>query len=180
MSDNETPEEDPAEKIPPLPELFATDTTEEEYFLAEQKAAQAAALKKRKIIFFSGGGFLCVLILLMLYSCQPPKGTIMYGVCGALLEQLVSYPPSVQHLYVEQFPRVVRIYFNQMDAFGQFTQDMIECSADEKKFPNLYLKSVTYNRKAIDAKVLERFNKTIPVIIASEPDLTLPEPPEVR
>lgn len=146
----------------------------DEYFSDGEASARAASLKKSKQILVGVIGFLFVMVALITYSCQPPKGSIMYGICSAFLEQIVDYPTSIQKLYVEQFPRAVRIYFNQTDAFGQFTQDMIECAAD----PNaLKFTKVLYNRKPVDAQKIEKFNRTIPVIVASGPDLTLPEAP---
>lgn len=150
----------------------------DEYFAGDEVAAQAAALKKRKLIVIGSSSFLLMLVVLIMFACQPPKGTIMYGLCSAFLEQIVDYPPTVQHLYVEQFPRSVRIYFNQMDAFGQFTQNTIECAADPKALPNIRFDTVLFNRKPVDPAKVERFNPSIPVIAASKPDLTLPEPPE--
>ncbi len=147
----------------------------DEYFSDGEASARAGSLKKSKQILVGTIAFLFVMVALIVYSCQPPKGSMMYGICSAFLEQIVDYPTSVQKLYVEQFPRAVRIYFNQTDAFGQFTQDMIECAVD----PNaLKFTKVLYNRKPVDAKKIENFNRSIPVVAASDPDLTLPEAPK--
>lgn len=147
----------------------------DEYFSDGEEAAQTAALKKRRQILYVVIGFVFAMAVLITYSCQPKKGSMMYGICHAFLEQIVDYPPTVQILYVEQFPRAVRLYFNQTDAFGQFTQDMIECVGDPKG--ELRFSEVLLNRKQVDAEKIEQFNKTIPAVVASEPDLTLPEPP---
>lgn len=149
----------------------------DEYFADGEAAAQAASYKKKKQILAGAVCFLLLLVLFIVYSCQPPRGSIIYGVCSAFLEQIVEYPPSVQQLYVEQFPRAVRIYYNQTDAFGQFTQDMIECIADPNAIPNLVFSQVLINRKPVDAEKVKRFNPTIPLLMATDMDLTLPPPP---
>ena len=99
----------------------------------------------------------------------------MYGICKAFLEQYVDYPPTLQILHVEQFPRAVRLYFNQTDAFGQFTQNMMECVGDPKG--GLRFSEVLLNRRPVPADRVERFNASIPAVVASDPDLTLPDPP---
>lgn len=149
----------------------------DEYFADGEVAAQAAAYKKRKQILAGSIGFLLLLVVFVVYSCQPPRGSIMYGICSAFLEQIVEYPPTIRQLHVEQFPRAVRIYFNQTDAFGQFTQDMIECIADPNAIPNLVFSQVLYNRKPVDPQKVKNFNPTIPVLMAGDMDLTLPPPP---
>lgn len=148
----------------------------DDYFAQEEAAArQASAKKKRQIIIGSIMGIFMIVVLSFV-ACQPPKGTIMYGLCGALLEQLVDYPTSLEYLEVEQFPRSLRIYFNQTDAFGQIKQDMIECVADDKS-KTFRFEEVLYNRRPLDKQIVDGFNKTIPVVVSSNPDLTLPDPP---
>lgn len=159
--------------------IYVNETlSSEEYFSDGEEAAQAASLKKQKQILVGFTAFLLAMVVLIVYACQPPKGSLMYGVCAAFLEQVVDYPPSVQPLYVEQFPKAVRIYFNQTDAFGQFTQDMIECIADPKALSEMRFGQVLYNRKPVDPDKVEKFNKTIPVVVSADPDLTLPELPK--
>lgn len=150
----------------------------DEYFADGEAAAQAASYKKQKQILAGTIGFLMLLVLFIVYSCQPPRGSIMYGICSAFLEHVVEYPPSVQQLYVEQFPRAVRIYFNQTDAFGQFTQDMIECIGDPNAVGAPAFAQVLFNRKPVDPEKVKRFNPTIPLLMASDMDLTLPPPPK--
>ncbi len=150
----------------------------DEYFADGEAAAQAAALKKQKQVLIGAIGVLLALVVLIVYACQPPRGSVIYGVCSAFLDQVVHYPSSVQQLYVEQFPRAVRIYFNQTDAFGQFTQDMIECIADPNAFPDLQFSQVLYNRKPVDPDKVKAFNPTIPLLMASDMDLTLPPVPK--
>lgn len=173
MSDESTNPEKrlAAEHASFVQEKMSTD----EYFSDGEEAAQSAALKKRRQILYVAIGFVFAVAILITFSCQPKKGSMMYGICRAFLEQIVDYPPTVQILYIEQFPRAVRLYFNQTDAFGQFTQDMVECVGDPKG--ELKFSEVLINRKQVDAEKVERFNKTIPAVVASEPDLTLPEPP---
>lgn len=177
MVSNLTPEERTARMEKERADYLEENIEADDYFAEEEAAARAASLKKQKQVLFGSIVGLMALVAFIMYACQPPKGTIMYGLCGALLEQVVDYPTSMQHLYVEQFPRSLRIYFQQTDAFGQVKQDMIECIADPDARAFRF-EQVLYNRKPLAQDVVERFNKTIPVVAASNPDLTLPPPPE--
>ena len=166
----------PEQKLAAAHKDFVQETvSNDEYFSDGEEAARIAALKKRKQIAYGAAAFFLVIAILVVYSCQPRKGSMMYGICHAFLEQIVDYPTTVQILYIEQFPRAVRLYFNQTDAFGQFTQDMVECVGDPKG--TLRFSEVLLNRKRVDADKVEKFNQTVPAVVASEPDLTLPKPP---
>ncbi|MCB1530349.1 MAG: hypothetical protein H6853_01135 [Rhodospirillales bacterium] len=122
--------------------------------------------------------FVLLIILLSLFSCDPPKGSILYGVCGAFLEQNVAYPETIRHESVEQYPRATRINFTSIDAFGQYKMEMIECSFTQDDAGGLMIEKVFFNRREVDSDIIKKFNISIPSIIAAEPDLTLPPPAE--
>lgn len=131
----------------------------------------------RTRIFMAGfAGFVLLVIVLSVFSCQPRQGTILFGICRTFLEQLVAYPPTIQPVSVEQYPRAVRIYFTQVDAFGQYKLEMLECvfMMDDQK--GLQMEQALYNRRQVDKTVIDKFNMSIPSVIASEPNLDVPPP----
>lgn len=121
------------------------------------------------------GGFLLV-ILLGFVACQPPKGTIYYGICSAFLEQVTPYPESLRHTAIEQYPNATRIYFTSTDPFGQYKLEMMECAYKNDPQKGLIIDRALYNRVDMDKAVIDKFNISIPAIIAAKPDLTLPPP----
>lgn len=121
--------------------------------------------------------FLLLIILVSFFACGNPKqGTILYGICSTFLEQHVTYPEVIQRDRVEQYPRGVRIYYSQIDSFGQHREDMIECAFQKNEQGQIFLESVLMNREEISQEVLDKFNPTIPIIISAEPNLNLPWP----
>lgn len=121
------------------------------------------------------GGFFLV-ILLGFVACQPAKGTIYYGICAAFLEQTLPYPETIRHTAIEQYPSATRIYFTSIDAFGQYKLEMIECAYKNDAQKGLIIDRALFNRVDMDKALIDKFNPSIPAIIASEPDLTLPPP----
>ncbi len=121
--------------------------------------------------------FLLLITLLIMFACGNPKqGTILYGICGTFLEQNVPYPEAIFKKRVEQYPRGVRIYYNQIDPFGQHRLDMIECAFVKNEQGQIILETVLHNREEVSQDILDRFNPTIPIIVAAEPNLDLPWP----
>jgi hypothetical protein len=148
--------------------------------LDEAMAAQAkkeGRIKKEdveKIIKYGVIGIGLLLILLMVYSCQPKKGSMGYGICSAFLELNTTYPQTLEYTDVEFSNTAVRIYFSNIDAFGEFKHEMIECTFVADAKTGVKLSQVKRNRNPVDSKTLNEFNPTIPAIMNSEPYLVLP------
>lgn len=135
---------------------------------------------------------LLLLTLLMMKACAPAQGSILYGICGAFLEQQLQYPEMMEHNYVEQYGSGVRIYYTQVDGFGQYLNEFIECSFAQDQKVGLYVSAIVFNtiksvtKKTtiknkgylykVEQKYVDQFNKSgsIQAIMAAEPDLTLP------
>lgn len=129
---------------------------------------------KKKYIKYVIGVAVVLFILLLVISCQPRQGSSIYGICSTFLELNTQYPHTLRYLDTETSRTAVRIYFTQVDAFGQLKQEMIECTfgPDEKG----YLKMVraARNRRPVDAELVEKFNMTLPAVMAGKPYLVLP------
>ena len=135
---------------------------------------------------------LLLITLLLMKACEPRKGGILYGVCSAFLEQQLKYPELTQQHYVEQYAPGVRIYYTQVDGFGQSLFEYIECTFAQDERRGLFMAAAVFNtikdvtKKTtiknkgrlyrVQQKYIDHFNNSgsIQAIIASEPDLTLP------
>ncbi len=142
-----------------------------------------------------GGAILGVSLITMmsLKACEPRKGSILYGICDAFLQQQVSFPETIKYQTIEQYQRATRLYYSTMGTFGEQRLDMIECTFVLDEANNLSMDGIIFNHvrpitkeKPISGKgrlfqvrkeVIDHFNMSgsIPAIIAGEPDLTLPD-----
>ena len=129
-------------------------------------------------VFGAGAGivFLIILILSLTMCGKPQQGTILYGICSTFLEQNVPYPEQIERTSVQQYPRGVRIYYAQIDPFGQHRAEMIECAFMKNEQGQIVLETVLHNRAEVDQEIIDKFNPTIPIIAASDPNLDLPRP----
>ena len=135
---------------------------------------------------------LIFLVVIIVQSCTPRKGGVIYGMCGAFLEQQVTFPETISHTSVEQYPRAVRIYFTHIDGFGQYQFEMVECAfiQDAQKGIQLeraffnYIKSITETERVagkgrlyeVKQEHIELFNRSgsPETIRAYKPDVSLP------
>lgn len=133
------------------------------------------------------------LVVIVVQSCTPQKGSILYGMCGAFLEQELTYPETIKHSNVEQYRKAVRIYYTHIDAFGQYQLEMVECSFLQDAEKGVRLESVVFDRVRdstkktpvtgkgrlfeVKQKYIDQFNQSESpaAILLNEPDLTLPE-----
>ncbi len=144
-------------------------------------------------LIVGAGIFIVVfLVIITMQSCQPRTGSIIYGICGAFLEQQVVFPSSIRHNYVEQFPRSIRIYYTHLDSFGQKQIETIECRFRQDPIKGVQMDRIFFSSfKEITEKerlvgqvlpyvvkqdVIDRFNDSLSAkaIVSQEPDLTLP------
>lgn len=155
--------------------------TETAAAIKQERALKKKKLRKRLII---GTGILLFGYVLYLLFV-PYKGSITYGVCKTLLEQIVPYPDHLRLSSVDDYGSAVRIWFTQVDSFGEYRLEALACNfresteADNKKYGQqmpFVLEKASINRRDIDAKAIERFNISIPTIVMSNPNLTLPSP----
>lgn len=126
-------------------------------------------------------------------SCVPKKGSLLYGLCGSFLEQQVTFPQTIRHTSVEQYPKALRIYYTHIDAFGQYQFEMTECTFKQDPQAGVQLDRVFFNYvKDITSKervrgkgrlyevkrdVINLFNRSQSArsIMSQDPDLTLPQ-----
>jgi hypothetical protein len=86
------------------------------------------AFTKNGIITIAASCALLVIGFYILQTMAPRKGNILYGLCSVFLEQQMTFPNTIEHTYVERYPRGIRIYYKNMDAYGQQNFSYLECS----------------------------------------------------
>lgn len=172
----------------------------EEKLSAKDKILSNPKLKQTIAFFKSKGGkitagvltTLLLMSLLAMKACEPATGGALFRVCHAFLEQQITYPETIEHKYVEQYPMGTRIYYNHTDGFGQSLGEYIECSFENDPQVGLQLKGVVFNTikivtkkttvknkgrlYAVEQKVIDRFNRaySTDAILKQEQPLLLP------
>lgn len=171
---------DPAlQKQLQLEQITAVAGTEEKIGGALQKSRrEKQAAEKRKKQFRYGGGAVgaLVFIYLVYYLFKPFEGGMDYGLCKVFLERNVQYPHTLHVSSIESFADYMRIWYAQVDAFGEYRMSNIRCTFEADPNYGLRLKKVSFDRRDVDPAKVAAFNKTIPTIFANPPDLTYPTP----
>jgi hypothetical protein len=171
------PDASPAAIIPPPsgPEMTLDEALSKQANKKRKGAGGGSSKANSEKMFLYGtiGVFLLVVVLII-YSCQPQKGSLAFGICSAFLELNTPYPHTLNFTDVEGSRTAVRIYFTSVDPFGQFRQEMLECTFAADEQMGMKLAQVARNRRPVDAEVVKEFNLTLPTIMASDPYLVLP------
>ena len=151
--------------------------TQEE--IRNRKEALRLRTQKRKRIILVAGCVFAIFLILVWWGVQPLRGSIQYGICKAFAELQQIYPTSMDVVQVEVFDKAMRIYYMALDPYGNMRSTMVECRFRPDSRYGLALEKVSFDfdRKPYnDQKAIAQFNKSIPAIIAANPDLRLPEP----
>ncbi len=169
LSDIENVQEAPLPRKGPLDDVSLDASLSQE---VNQKSSLSE--KNKKQILYGALGVLGLLILLGIFSCQPAKGSMAYGICSVFLELNTAYPQTLQHTDLEGSYTAVRIYFTETDPFGQYKDEMIECTFGADETMGMKLTQVTRNRRPVDPEMIRKFNLTLPTIMVSDPYVVLP------
>jgi hypothetical protein len=130
-----------------------------------------ATFRRRWKMILLGGTL--IITLFLWWGLKPLYGTIHVGICRTLIQLQLKYPATLKVTAVEWFKNDLRFYITYIDPFGQDRSDMFECEFN----PDLTLIDARINRVSIGADKVEAFNKSIPMVIAADPDLTIAPPP---
>jgi len=145
--------------------------------LAQSKLAEAEKLKKKRM--FKGGIAFTIIALFTwagFYLFAPYKAGITYGICKTYLELNVQFPQDLRISTVDDLGSSVRIWYTQVDAFGEYRMESIHCHYRADEVTGAALDKITINRREVNPARVTEFNKILPVIINSPPDLTIPYP----
>ncbi len=159
----------------PVDGKYAGDVSIDELLSEEVNTLTPEEKKKVKQVLYGAVGVALLLLVLSIFACQPKTGPMAYGICSTFLEMNTPYPNTLQYTDLEGSRTALRIYFTTIDPFGEFKQEMIECTfGPDDSGTGMQLTQVMRNRKPVDAQVVSKFNATLPIIIASDPYLVMP------
>lgn len=162
------PEKKPTEKTNPSPD-------------GNKYAVYLQMARENKKPLMIGGGVLLGILLLgfgYIAMTMPRQGSMFYGACKTFLELYVEYPEYLRLTDVYEFPKEnsssVRIWFTQLDGFGQYRMEPLECFYKSGPKGNFYLDKITLNRREIDPAKVGAFNKLLPTLQQIDIDLSYP------
>lgn len=162
------------EEMPPDTEYAGQDVNLDESLSKQAKDATKLDPKKKKQWLFGGIGGSVLLLVLMVFSCQPAKGPMAFGICSVFLELNTPYPLTLQYTDYESSYTAIRIYYTSTDPFGEYKQEMIECSFTADEQMGMRVNQILRNRRPVDQETINKFNILLPTIIASDPYRVLP------
>ncbi len=150
----------------------------DEAITESEKLRDPPNFERNRKIFKWGliGGCAALLIWLLYYLFAPFQATMAYGICKVFMERQVSYPNTVRVSQVEEFESSVRIWYAQINSFGEYRLDQIQCYYKQDPVTGSALDKITINRREVDPAQVAAFNKTLPAILANPPDLIIPAP----
>ena len=132
---------------------------------------------RKKNIKYGAGGLVTVMLSYIIYLLFIPyTGTNAFGLCKTFLELKVRYPHTLYLSTVEELGSSIRIWYTQIDSFGEYRMEPIRCYFKQDDTYGMALEKVTIRRRQLDAKIVEDFNRSIGIILAVQPDLTVPAP----
>jgi len=139
-------------------------------------SVQVKRKKERKKQFRQGAIVVGVLTLggLVWLGLQPYQASMSYGICKVFLEGMVRYPQYLRLSTVEEFDMSVRIWYTQLDSFGATRMEPIQCYYKADEVRGTIVDKVTVNRRDVDPRVVDSFNRALPAILGYPPDLTVP------
>lgn len=111
---------------------------------------------------------------------KPRLGSMGYGLCKNFLELYVSYPDylrlsSARDYKDDQGSIVSRIWYSQLDAFGQNRMERIQCYFRRTPQKQLYIDRITIDRREVNHELVKRFNAALDGIKNTELNRDLPK-----
>lgn len=142
--------------------------------LTIEERKELARKERNKFLMIASG--IIAFIGLIVFLMQPYKGGPTFGVCKTFVELYVRYPSELRLSMAEDRGAEMRIWFSNVNTYGEHNLDYVQCfyRADDRY--GFALDKVMYNRREIDQEIIDRFNPSIPAIVAYPPDLTYPNP----
>lgn len=152
---------------------------EEQIDAALAKSGLQTQRKAKKKLYskLGAGGVVVVLISVFInWTMAPYTGSMAFGVCRTFLENTLRFPGFLRISTVEEFESFVRIWYTQVDSFGQSRMEPIQCHFRSDEELGTVLDKVLINRREVDQSKVEEFNRILPAIFNMPLDLTVPSP----
>lgn len=120
--------------------------------------------------------FAAVIIMAAAVFLMTPKtkqGTWRYGACQVFLERHVRFPDTIDLIAVSETRVGAKIMFSHTNAYGYNQTQLMECIFENKNNA-ITMKKATIDRRNIEAKQVNEFNLSLPVVLKNLPDLAYP------
>ena len=160
----------------PLSEKIKNETPKVVRHKSNSKVA--ARKRKKRVGHFKKVG-IAIMALILGYGIyllfKPFQGSMLFGICKVFLEQQVQFPHTLRLSVAQEFQQSARIWYSHVDAFGAYRLEPMECFYIPDEVTGAKFEYVTVGRRQLDPDIIERFNRSIPVILQNPPDLTLPQ-----
>lgn len=142
-----------------------------------KKRMSAAERKRRrkiqKRIVWGGVAFLAFIIW---YGLQPITTTIEYGICRTLAELKSTNHKTMTIISYENYGAAWKIFYTFTGPYGEQRSNYIDCVFTRDAQGRMIIKEARINRVPLPEEEVNRFNLSIPGIIAAGPSLVIPTP----
>ena len=140
----------------------------------DNEEKQGRKISTKKLI---AGGVILLVAYVIWWGTKPIVGTMHVGICRTYVELTLRYPETLRLSAAEVFERSQRLYYTYIDAYGQNRSSTIDCRFLNSIASGDYtLETVTIDRRPESPEDIARFNKTIDMIVAGDPNLIVPPP----
>lgn len=143
-----------------------------------QSSIQTKKLARRRARFYVaiGAGIMMLMAYGVYWLFKPYEGGLAFGICKVFLEGTVRYPTHLHLSTVEEFETSVRIWYTQIDSFGEYRMEPIQCYYKNDPELGTVIDRVTINRREVDPRTVENFNRALDSVAAFPIDLRMPSP----
>lgn len=143
----------------------------------KKRMTAAQRRKRRKIQKMIAGGVLLLLVLFIWYGIQPFRGNMDYGICRTFAELRAGHPETMRIISYENYGSSWKIFYSYIGEYGEQKSNFIDCTfTNDPVRGHRIMKEVKINRIPVEKELLDRFNLSIPGVIAGKPDLVIPAP----
>lgn len=133
--------------------------------------------KKKRTVRKIGTLISAVILVYGIYLLfKPFQAPLTYGVCRVFLELNVQFPDTLRLSTAEQIGNTMRIWYTQIDAFGQYRMESIQCRFERDEKMGVRVEKILINRREVPPEKIQAFNRVLPLIIANPPNLDYPAP----
>ncbi len=139
----------------------------------KKRLTAAQRKKRRQKQKMAAGGVFFLLILAIWYGMQPITATIEYGICRTLAEIKSHNNITMKVISYENYGPAWKIFYTFTGQYGEQRSNYIDCVFSRDQQGQLIIKEAKINRDSLSKDDLDRFNKSIPAIIATKPSLVV-------
>ena len=152
------------------------------------KSQKRAAKPRRKRMSWKKRIMLTIMVIIPLlawWGYQPVflVGSPLFGLCRTYIELNVPYPNQLEFVDLrDNFDGKVDVDYIYNDGFGEHLYTQATCVFDATEAGDPYMKTFRFRRGRSDRPylfnaekqdALDRFNKSVPAILASQPELRI-------